>query len=189
MADERRAARIAVLVGGGRVEVGGWSPEAGQWAVEGRVTGAGAGAGAAVQRTRKDRVAQLDLLDDDRAHVVLGLHAPGLGVGGVGGSALQVLELALRQVNRQVSKLLLELRAPLVRPLQVVEPEPAPRLVPLNLLLELRVKLVLLDRTPLCSEAACWPFAQADWFRINLGDETKPRRYYFKSLRGVSSCV
>jgi len=50
-----------------------------------------------VQRTRKDRVAQLqlDLLDDDRAHVVLGLHAPGLGVGGVGGSALQVLELAL----------------------------------------------------------------------------------------------
>jgi len=33
LADERRAARIAVLVGGGRVEVGGWSPEAGQWAV------------------------------------------------------------------------------------------------------------------------------------------------------------
>ena len=92
MADERRAARIAVLVGGGRVEVGGWSPEAeaGQWAVEGRATGAGAGAGAAVQRTRKDRVAQLDLLgtllDDDRAHVVLELHAPGLGVGGAGGS-------------------------------------------------------------------------------------------------------
>jgi len=28
-----------------------------------------------VQRTRKDRVAQLDLLDDDRAHVVLELHA------------------------------------------------------------------------------------------------------------------
>ena len=49
LADERRAARIAVLVGGGRVEVGGWSPEAGQWAVEGRATGAGAGAGAAVQ--------------------------------------------------------------------------------------------------------------------------------------------
>jgi len=89
---------------------------------------------------------------------------------------MQVLELALRQVNRQVSKPLLELRAPLVRPLQVVEP--APRLVPLNLLLELRVQLVLLDRTPLCSEAACWPFARADWFRINLGDETKPRRYY-----------
>jgi len=41
---------------------------------------------AAVQRTRKDRVAQLDLLDDDRAHVVLELHAPGLGVGGAGGS-------------------------------------------------------------------------------------------------------
>jgi len=49
---------------------------------------------------------------------------------------MQVLELALRQVNRQVSEPLLELRAPLVRPLQVVEP--APRLVPLNLLLELR---------------------------------------------------
>jgi len=33
LADERRAARIAVvLVGGGRVEVGGWSSEAGQWA-------------------------------------------------------------------------------------------------------------------------------------------------------------
>ena len=76
LADERRATRIAVLVGGGRVEVGGWSPEAGQWAVEGRATGAGASAGAALQRTRKDRVAQLDLLDDDRAHVVLELHAP-----------------------------------------------------------------------------------------------------------------
>ena len=70
---------------GGRVEVGGWSPEAGQWAVEGRATGAGAGAGAAVQRTHKDQVAQLDLLDDDRAHVVLEIHAPGLGVGGAGG--------------------------------------------------------------------------------------------------------
>jgi len=70
LADERRAARIAVLVGGGRVEVGGWSPEAGRWAVERRVTGAGAGARAAVHRIRKDRVAQLDLLDDDRAHVV-----------------------------------------------------------------------------------------------------------------------
>jgi len=87
------AARIAVLVGCGRVEVGGWSPEAGQWAVEGRATGAGAGAGAAVQRTRKDRVAQLDLLDDDRAHVVLELHAPGLGlgVGGAGGSQRKFL--------------------------------------------------------------------------------------------------
>jgi len=42
-------------------------------------------------------------------------------------------------VNRQVSEPLLELRAPLVRPLQVVEP--APRLVPLNLLLELRLQL------------------------------------------------
>jgi len=73
---------------------------------------------------------------------------------------MQVLELALHQVNRQVSELLLELRAPLVRPLQVIEP--APRLVPLNLLLELRVQLVLLVRTPLCSEAACWPFARAE---------------------------
>jgi len=54
--------------------------------VEGRATGAGAGAGAAVQRTRKDQVAQLDLLDDDRAHVVLELHTPGLGVGGAGRS-------------------------------------------------------------------------------------------------------
>jgi len=95
-----------------------------------------------VQRTRKDRVAQLDLLDDDRVHVVLELHAPGLGVGGAGGSAMQVLELALRQVNRQVSEPLLELRAPLVRPLQVVEP--APRLVPLNQLLELRLQLASL---------------------------------------------
>jgi len=30
LADKRRAARIAVLVGGGCVEVGGWSPEAGR---------------------------------------------------------------------------------------------------------------------------------------------------------------
>ena len=63
-----------------------------------------------MQRTRKDRVAQLDLLllDDGRAHVVLGLHVPGLGVGGVGGSALEVLELALRQpVHRQVGAELL----------------------------------------------------------------------------------
>jgi len=117
LADERRAARIAVLVGGGRVEVGGpWphSPLAderlplgsqslsvvaalrssggllrrgsGQLKVGLLATGAGAGARAAVQRTRKDRVAQLDLLDDDRAHVVLELDAPGLGVGGAGGS-------------------------------------------------------------------------------------------------------
>jgi len=113
-------------------------------------TGAGAGAGAAVQRTRKDRVAQLDLLDDDRAHVVLEIHAPGLGVGGAGGSAMQVLELALREVNREVSEPLLELRAPLVCPLELLQvAEPAPRLVPLNLLLELRVQLVLLDCTPL----------------------------------------
>jgi len=128
-----------------------------------------------VQRTRKDRVAQLDLFDDDRAHVVLvlELHAPGLGVGGAGGSVMQILELALRQVNCQVSEPLLKLRAPLVRSLQVVEP--APRLVPLNLLLELRVQLVLLDRTPLCSEA-CWPFTGAEnlVLDINLGDKTDP---------------
>ena len=43
---------------------------------------------------------------------------------------------------------LLELRAPLVRHLLQVA-EPAPRLVPLTLLLELRGQLVLLDRTPL----------------------------------------
>jgi len=145
-----------------------------------------------VQRTHKDRVAQLDLLDNDRAHVVLELHAPGLGVGGAGGFAMQVLELALRQVNRQVSEPLLELRAPLVRPLQVVVP--APRLVPLNLLLELRVQLVLLDRTPLCSEACLLAFCSSrNWFRINLGDETKCRRYYYKScgffLRVCVCCV
>ena len=62
----------------------------------------------------------------------------------------QVLELALCQVHRQVSEPLLELRAPLVRQLlQVPEPAPRRRLVPLNLLLKLRVQLVLLDRTPL----------------------------------------
>ena len=43
---------------------------------------------------------------------------------------------------------LLELRAPLVRHLPQVA-EPALRLVPLTLLLELRGQLVLLDRTPL----------------------------------------
>jgi len=51
-------------------------------------------------------------------------------------------------VHRQVSEPLLELRAPLVRQLLQVA-EPAPRLVSLTLLLELRVQLVLLDRTPL----------------------------------------
>ena len=101
-----------------------------------------------MQRTRQDRVAQLDLHDNDRAHVVLGLHAPGLGVSGIGGSALQVLELALRQVNRQVSEPLLQLRAPLVRLLELLQVvEPAPRLVPLDLPLELRAQLVLLVRT------------------------------------------
>ena len=50
------------------------------------------------------------------------------------------------QVNPQVSEPLLELRAPLVRPLELLQVgEPAPRLVLLNLLLELRVQLVLLD--------------------------------------------
>jgi len=58
------------------------------------------------------------------------------------------LELALCQMHRQVSKPLLELRAPLIRHLLQVA-EPAPRLVPLTLLLELRGQLVLLDRTPL----------------------------------------
>jgi len=51
-------------------------------------------------------------------------------------------------VHGQVSDALLELRAPLVRQLLQVA-EPAPRPVPLTLLLELRVQLVLLDRTPL----------------------------------------
>jgi len=51
-------------------------------------------------------------------------------------------------VHRLVSEPLLELRAPLVRHLLQVA-EPAPRLVPLPLLLELRGQLVLLDRTPL----------------------------------------
>jgi len=60
----------------------------------------------------------------------------------------QVLELALCQVHRPVSEPLPELRAPLVRHLLQVA-EPAPRLVPLTLLLELRGQLVLLDRTPL----------------------------------------
>ena len=57
----------------------GWSPETGRGADSGRADGAGTGAGAAARRTRKDR--QLDLLDDNHVHVVLGLHAPGLGVG------------------------------------------------------------------------------------------------------------
>jgi len=101
-----------------------------------------------VQRTRKDRVAQLDLLDDDRAHVALELHAPGPWFWRRWRILAQVLELALCQVHHQVSEPLLELRAPLVRQLLQVA-EPAPRLVPLTLLLELRVQLVLLDRTPL----------------------------------------
>ena len=64
------------------------------------------------------------------------------------------------QVNRQVSEPLLELRAPLVHPLELLQVgKLTPRLTPLNLLLELRVQLVLLDRTLLCS-AACWPCAR-----------------------------
>ena len=87
----------------------GWSPGAGGGADSGRADGAGTGAGAAARRTRKDR--QLDLLDDNHVHIVLGLHAPGVGVGGD-----------------------IVLRAPLL--LQVAEP--APRLFPLDLLLEIR---------------------------------------------------
>jgi len=189
LADERRAARIAVLVGGGRVEVGGWFPEAGQWAVEGRATGAGAGAGTAMQRTRKDRVTgprswtslTMTARTLSRSFMRLALVLAAL-------ADLRCKFLSWRcvrcqcQVNRQVSEpLLVELRAPLVRPLELLQVgEPAPRLVPLNLLLELRVQLILLDRTPLYSEAACWPFARAEklfwvrltWFRINLGDLT-----------------
>ena len=101
-----------------------------------------------MQRTRKDRVAQLDLLDDDRAHIVLELHAPGPWCWRLWRILVQVLELALWQVHHQVSEPLLELRALLVRQLLQVA-EPAPRPVPLTLLLELRVQLVILDRTPL----------------------------------------
>jgi len=56
--------------------------------------------------------------------------------------------LALCQVHRPVSEPLLALRAPLVRHLLQVA-EPARRVVPLTLLLELRGQLVLLDSTPL----------------------------------------
>jgi len=59
-------------------------------------------------------------------------------------------------VHRQVSEPLLELRAPLVRQLPAARWSASccrclsrRRLVPLNLLLEIRVQLVLLDRTPL----------------------------------------
>jgi len=57
------------------------------------------------QRTRKHRVAQLDLLDDDRAHVVLGLHAPDLGVDALTAllADLRCKFLSWHQVNRQVS--------------------------------------------------------------------------------------
>jgi len=56
-------------------------------------------------------------------------------------------------VHRPVSEPLLELRAPLVRHL-LQEAEPAPRLVPLTLLLELRGSSSSL--TARRSEAACW---------------------------------
>jgi len=127
------------------------SPEAGQWAVEGGATGAGAGAGAAVQRTRKDRVT------GSRSWPSLTTTARTLSWSFMRlwpwcwrrwRILAQVLELALCQVHRPVSEPLLELRAPLVRQLPQVA-EPAPRLVRLTLLLELRVQLVLLDRTPL----------------------------------------
>jgi len=97
-----------------------------------------------------DRVAQLDLLDDDRAHVVLELYAPGAWpwCWRPWRILAQVLELALCQVHHPVSEPLLELRAPLVRHLLQMA-EPARRVVPLTLLLELRGQLVLLDRTPL----------------------------------------
>ena len=140
LADKWRAARIAVLVGGGCVVVGGWSPEAGQWAVEGRATGAGAGAGAAVQRTRKDRVT------GSRSWNSLTTTTRTLSWSFMRlwpwcwrrwrifwvnpwRISAQVLELALCQVHRPVSEPLLELRAPLVRHLlQVAEPAPRPSL-------------------------------------------------------------
>ena len=102
-----------------------------------------------MQRTRKDRVAPLDHLDDDRAHVVLELDAPGLGVGGAGGSQRKFLSwrcarCTARSANRCWS--CARRWSASCQLLQVAEPA---RLVPLTLLLELRVQLVLLDRTPL----------------------------------------
>jgi len=107
VADERRAARIAGLVGAGHVEVGGplpHSPLADERLPLGSqslsVVAALRSAGGLLRRgsgqlkvgllvlglVREQqcnapvrtgvRVAQLDLLDDDRAHVVLELHAP-----------------------------------------------------------------------------------------------------------------
>ena len=60
-------ARPDAAAAAGALRLAGWSPEAGQWAVSGRATGAGASAGAAVRRTREDRVAQLDLLAAEAA--------------------------------------------------------------------------------------------------------------------------
>jgi len=60
-------ARPDAAAAAGALRPAGWSPEAGQWAVSGRATGAGASAGAAVRRTREDRVAQLDLLAAEAA--------------------------------------------------------------------------------------------------------------------------
>ena len=68
------------------------------------------------------------------------------------------------------------------------EAEPAPRIVPLNLLLKLHVQLSSL--TARCCALKFVGLLLApiklfwiNWFRINLGDKTESRRYYFKSLR------
>jgi len=57
-------------------------------------------------------------------------------------------------VHRQVREPLLELRAPLVRQLPQVA-EPAPRLIPLTLLLELRVRSSSSLTARRSEEAAC----------------------------------
>ena len=138
-----------------------------------------------MQCTRKDRVAQLDLLDDYRAHVVLELHAPGLAVGGAGGSQRKFLSwrCARCQVHRQVSEPLLELRAPLVRQLlQVAEPAPPRPFEP-------AARAPRAARPPWPHAAlklVCWLLAFGSSRKIisvsdNNSDETKPRRYFFKS--------
>ena len=103
-----------------------------------------------MQRTRKDRVAPLDLLDDDRAYVVLELHAPGLGVGGAGGSQRKFFSWRCARCTARGQRTA-------AGAARAAGPPAASccrwlsrrRLVPLNLLLELRVQPVLLDRTPL----------------------------------------
>ena len=75
----------------------GWSPEAGREAVSGRADGAGTGAGAAAQRTHKDR-----------------RNAPGVGVGGDTALRAPLVRLLLHVVEpapRLFLDLLLELRA------------------------------------------------------------------------------